>query len=84
VTTKFITNFNPLINQLDNAVTRLEALPALQVQLDAKVGPVEVILNGIELLGAFEERIKGTILSAVSEQISKLVPNTDGSQKGLT
>jgi hypothetical protein len=84
VTNRFITQFNPLINQLDNAVTRLEALPALQVQLDAKVGPVEVILNGVELLGAFEDRIKGTILSAVSDQIAKLVPNADGSQRGLT
>jgi hypothetical protein len=82
VTTKFITNFNPLINQLDNAVTRLEALPALQVQLDAKVGPVEVVLNGVELLNAFGDRIKSSILGAVAQQIAKLVPNADGSPKG--
>jgi TP901 family phage tail tape measure protein len=84
VTTKFITNFNPLINQLDNAVTRLEALPALQVQLDAKVGPVEVVLNGVELLNAFGDKIKGSILGAVAQQIAKLIPNADGSPKPLT
>ena len=81
ITDKFINSFNPIVEQLDNTVTRLENLPALQIQLDTRVGPVEVILNGASLLKSFEESIQNKILAAIAEQFNRMSPDIAGNQK---
>ena len=70
---------NQFAQQINTAADKLAALPDLQVNLDANVGPIEVILNGASIIAQFGEKIKGEILTEVSNQISKFAPNTDGS-----
>jgi hypothetical protein len=81
ITEKFINNLNPIVEQLDKTVNRLENLPTLQIQLDTKVGPVEVVLNGAALLKSFEESIQSKILSAIAEHFNSITPDIGGNPK---
>ncbi len=70
---------NRFAQDITTAANKLANLPELQVRLDANVGPVEVILNGASVIAQFGEKVKGEILNAVSQEIAKIAPNTDGS-----
>lgn len=72
--------FTPIVNNLNLAAETLKTLPALTVSLDAKVGPVEVILNGANIINTFGEKMKGEILNAVSDKLRSmgLVRNASG------
>lgn len=68
----FSTVFDPILAGMNEVVEKLNALPTLQIQLDAKVGPVQVVLNGAEILSQFGERVKAEILTQVGEEIKKM------------
>jgi hypothetical protein len=58
----FTTNFKPLVEQLNSAATLLSDI---RIQVDANVGPIEVVLNGASIISQFGEKVKAEILEQV-------------------
>jgi hypothetical protein len=77
---RFVNKINPLMASMQTLVQKLESLPAIQLQLDAKIGPVEVILNA----GGLSSIITREVMTQVADQVHKklteygLVRNASG------
>ena len=72
-----VTGFNPIVQSLNAAVDKLQNLPALQLQMETTVKPVEVILNGASIIANFQdgirEEIKVSIAQAINEQLGQSI-----------
>jgi len=66
---------------LNKAADKLAGMPELKVQLDAKVGPVDVILNGASIISQFGNKVKDEILEAVGKRLEEFKKRLDGSEK---
>ena len=57
------------VKDLDVAANTLSSLPELQVSVNGNVGPVEVVLNGTQLLTEFKEEFLNGVIDQISAAI---------------
>lgn len=69
---------NVFADKISQAADKLSSLPELKVNLDAKVGTIDVVLNGGALMNSFGEKVKNDVLAAVAEKLKGL-QTPDGS-----
>ena len=69
----------PVAEKLNQAAETLKNLPALTINLDGSVQPVEVILNGGQLLNEISPKITAQVLEQVSVRLKAMAQNGDPS-----
>ena len=64
-----LTQMTQVSQQLNAAADKLANLPALEITINGKIAPVEVILNGTQMLANFKESFQDDIKDAVAKAI---------------
>ena len=55
--------------QLNSAADKLASLPALEITINGKIAPVEVVLNGTQMLAEFKETFMNEVRLMVGNAI---------------
>jgi len=66
-----INKFSPLVQQFQQAAEKIQALPSLQIALETKVGPVEVILNGASILQEIGPKVLNDVMVEVGKRLQE-------------
>ena len=61
-----LTQMTTVSQQLLAAATKLENLPALEITINGKIAPVEVVLNGTQMLTQFKEEFMNTVKDEIA------------------
>jgi len=72
-----INKFSPLVQQFQQAAEKIQALPSLQIALETKVGPVEVILNGASVLQEIGPKVLNDVMAEVGKRLQEFTNKGD-------
>ena len=66
-----LTQMTQVSQQLNAAADKLTNLPALEITINGKIAPVEVILNGTQMLADFKDSFSKELMPLIAEEIKR-------------